>query len=134
MFDLNWGLNVFWVQDLQKTTPLQNFHDYFCFVILCRNNQKNLTAFILDIKFSFKRKNILAWLSNWLILLENCVNLKNIVTINKRYFKIDQHLARHFRCYGACLSMQSNSYSPFINSIRKQGCNLANCGILITLF
>ena len=41
--------------------------------------------------------------------------------MRKRYFKIDQHLARHFVFYGECLSnggfLCSQNVTPFLNSM-----------------
>ena len=63
--------------------------------------------------------------------------------LTKRYSKIDQHLARHFKYIGACLSspflcMQSNNYPFFkFNDLHQSGNRvviLAFCGIRIPLF
>ena len=66
-----------------------------------------------------------------------------LLCLTKRCFKIDQHLARRFEYYGACLScpssfsMQSDDY-PFscIKDLHQSGKRvriLANCGILTLL-
>ena len=54
----------------------------------------------------------------------------------KRYLKIDQHLARHFEYYGACLS-SSLLFLCSLNDLHQSENKvviLANCGILILLF
>ena len=43
-------------------------------------------------------------------------------SINKRYLKVDQHLARHFVYFGECLSnpplfLSSQIITPFLNSM-----------------
>ena len=69
---------------------------------------------------------------------ENLIN--NLISNNKIYSKIDQHSARHFVYYGACLSnpplfLCSQIIISFLNSKSHQSGNrigiLANCRILI---
>ena len=60
--------------------------------------------------------------------------LANVIDLNKRYSKIDQHLAQHFKYNGACLSsptpfLCSQKIIPFLiqwsPSIRKWVCNFS---------
>ena len=59
--------------------------------------------------------------SKWEALKRKCSLMQHL---KKRYYKIDQHLARHFKYNGTCLSMLSN-ITPFLIQwsppIRKQG-------------